>query len=63
MRELDAIVLAFDHARASQIDCVLATVVHVEGSSYRKAGARMLIDEYGQMTGCDKWWCVWRVMR
>ncbi|WP_421876859.1 XdhC family protein [Marinoscillum sp.] len=58
MRELDAIVLAFDHARASQIDCVLATVVHVEGSSYRKAGARMLIDEYGQMTGAISGGCL-----
>ncbi|NNC69380.1 MAG: XdhC family protein, partial [Flavobacteriaceae bacterium] len=37
---------------------VLATVVHLEGSSYRKPGVRMLIDEYGTMTGAVSGGCV-----
>lgn len=37
---------------------VLATIVHVEGSSYRKEGTRMLIDEYGTTTGALSGGCV-----
>src|SRR5690606_17455674 len=37
---------------------VLATVVHVEGSSYRKAGARMLVDEFGNITGAISGGCL-----
>lgn len=58
MRELDLILTAFEQATANQVECVLATVVHVEGSSYRKAGARMLVDEYGQMTGAISGGCL-----
>jgi xanthine/CO dehydrogenase XdhC/CoxF family maturation factor len=38
--------------------CVLATVVHLEGSSYRKPGVRMLISENGDMTGAVSGGCV-----
>ena len=58
MRELDLIIEAFEQAHANETECVLATVVHVEGSSYRKAGARMLVDEYGQMTGAISGGCL-----
>ncbi|MDJ0645111.1 MAG: XdhC family protein [Flavobacteriaceae bacterium] len=37
---------------------VLATVVHLEGSSYRKPGVRMLINETGTMTGAVSGGCV-----
>lgn len=37
---------------------VLATVVHLDGSSYRKPGVRMLIDEHGKMTGAVSGGCV-----
>ncbi len=37
---------------------VLATVVHLDGSSYRKPGVRMLIDEQGNMTGAVSGGCV-----
>ena len=37
---------------------VLATVVHLDGSSYRKPGVRMLIDEQGTMTGAVSGGCV-----
>ena len=38
--------------------CVLATVVALEGSSYRRPGVRMLIDELGNMTGAVSGGCV-----
>ena len=37
---------------------VLATVVHLEGSSYRKPGVRMLISESGQSLGAISGGCV-----
>lgn len=37
---------------------VLATVVHLDGSSYRKPGVRMLIDEQGTLTGAVSGGCV-----
>ncbi|MCK8480465.1 XdhC family protein [Psychroserpens algicola] len=37
---------------------VLATVVHLEGSSYRKPGVRMLISENGTMVGAVSGGCV-----
>ncbi|MCQ0110017.1 XdhC family protein [Zhouia amylolytica] len=40
------------------IKCVLASVVHLEGSSYRKPGVRMLIDEHGNFTGAVSGGCV-----
>ena len=51
MNEVRAIVEAFDAATASGERCALASVVSVEGSSYRRPGARMLIREGGGSTG------------
>lgn len=51
----------FNTAISYQINgktCVLATVVHLEGSSYRKPGVRMLISEDGDMTGAVSGGCV-----
>ncbi|MBZ9730618.1 XdhC family protein [Salegentibacter sp. JZCK2] len=58
MRELDAIISKYELLREQDIECVLATVVHVEGSSYRRAGARMLVDEYGNITGAISGGCL-----
>lgn len=58
MKEIKDILSAYDQAAARNIRCVLATVVHVEGSSYRGAGARMLVDEFGQMTGAISGGCL-----
>ncbi|MDX1637938.1 MAG: XdhC/CoxI family protein [Balneolaceae bacterium] len=58
MRENEAIISAYDEAKNEERRCVLATVVHVEGSSYRSAGARMLVDEYGVMTGAISGGCL-----
>jgi xanthine/CO dehydrogenase XdhC/CoxF family maturation factor len=58
MKELQEIVNAFDKAVAAGRQTALATVVLVEGSSYRRAGARMLITEDGQLTGAISGGCL-----
>ncbi len=57
-KELKAILVAYDEIKAAGLSCVLATVVHVEGSSYRQAGARMLVAENGMMTGSISGGCL-----
>ena len=51
MNEVQALVQAFDEANIRGERCALATVVSVEGSSYRRPGARMLVCEDGTSTG------------
>ena len=51
---LNAHKLALQEGRQS----ALATVVHVEGSSYRRPGARMLIEDNGQLTGAISGGCL-----
>ncbi len=51
MNEVKALVEAFDAANERGERCALATVVSVEGSSYRRPGARMLVCEGGTSTG------------
>lgn len=51
MRERQAIVAAWANARAAGREAVLATVVRVDGSSYRDVGARMLVLEHGERIG------------
>ena len=51
MNESRALVEAFDAANVRGERCALATVVSVEGSSYRRPGARMLVCETGASTG------------
>jgi xanthine dehydrogenase accessory factor len=58
VKELKDIVNAFDKADKIGLQTALATVVHVEGSSYRRAGARMLITEDGQLTGAISGGCL-----
>ena len=58
MRELDFIIAQYENLRSQGTGCVLATVVHVEGSSYRRAGARMLVDEFGNITGAISGGCL-----
>jgi xanthine dehydrogenase accessory factor len=50
MKEIRAIVDAYDH-KHPDTRAALATVVHVEGSSYRRTGARMLIQDNGTWVG------------
>jgi xanthine dehydrogenase accessory factor len=51
MNEVRALIEAFDEANKREARCALATVVSVEGSSYRRPGARMLVCEGGKSTG------------
>jgi xanthine dehydrogenase accessory factor len=51
MNEVRALIEAFDAANVRGERCALATVVSVDGSSYRKPGARMLVREGGTSTG------------
>ncbi len=48
---LTALLAFFDSRRARALPLALATVVATEGSTYRKAGARMLIDAGGASCG------------
>jgi xanthine dehydrogenase accessory factor len=58
MKEIRDIINAFDEAKKLGKRTALATVVHVEGSSYRRPGARMLIEEDGQLTGAISGGCL-----
>lgn len=58
MREFRDIIASYDQATQQGLDCVLATVVHLEGSSYRRPGARMLVTENGKMTGAISGGCL-----
>jgi xanthine dehydrogenase accessory factor len=58
VKELQDIVKAFDRAKKAGKQTALATVVHVEGSSYRRAGARMMVTDDGQLTGAISGGCL-----
>lgn len=51
MKEIKAIVEAYDNIDRSTTKAALATVVRVEGSSYRRTGARMLVMDDGVWVG------------
>ncbi len=58
MKELKAIVAAWEHARQYHRQMALATVVRVHGSSYRSPGARMLITDDSRWTGSISGGCL-----
>ena len=58
MRELEVLLASYDENKSNGLECVLATLVHVEGSSYRQAGARMLVNENGDMVGAISGGCL-----
>lgn len=58
MREIKAIIKAYNEAAELGRKTVLATVVHVDGSSYRRPSARMLVDETGLATGAISGGCL-----
>src|SRR5579859_776057 len=51
MKELRAIVRAYQSIDLSRTGAALVTLVRVEGSSYRRAGARMLVLDDGVYLG------------
>lgn len=58
MKEILDIIKAFDEAQQQQLQTALVTLVHLEGSSYRRPGARMLVREDGQLTGAISGGCL-----
>lgn len=58
MKEIEDIVASYKKANAAGKKTALATVVHVEGSSYRRPGARMLVTEDGELTGAISGGCL-----
>lgn len=58
MKEIKDIIKAYDEAVIQGKQTALATVVHVEGSSYRRPGARMLVTEDGNLTGAISGGCL-----
>ena len=58
MKEIRDIIKVFDEAQRMGKQTALATVVHVEGSSYRRPGARMLIEDDGKLTGAISGGCL-----
>lgn len=58
VKEIRAIVTAWRQAVSQGKRTALATVVHVDGSSYRRPGARMLVTDEGEMTGAISGGCL-----
>jgi xanthine dehydrogenase accessory factor len=58
MKELNDIVRAYDKAILQKKQMVLATVVRVDGSSYRRPGARMLVTDDSKITGAISGGCL-----
>jgi xanthine dehydrogenase accessory factor len=58
VKEINDIIQAFEKAQEQGRQTALATVVHVDGSSYRQPGARMLVTDDGQLTGAISGGCL-----
>lgn len=57
-KEVRDILAAFKIAKQQGRQTALATIVHVEGSSYRRPGARMLVEDTGKITGAISGGCL-----
>jgi xanthine dehydrogenase accessory factor len=58
MKEFQTILKAFEQCTRDHQRVAMATLVHVDGSSYRRPGARMLVTEDGQLTGAISGGCL-----
>jgi xanthine dehydrogenase accessory factor len=58
MKEIREIVQSFALANGQNKRTALVSVVHLDGSSYRRPGARMLINDEGQLTGAISGGCL-----
>jgi len=56
--EFKKIIAEYGIAAKADVKCVLATVVTLDGSSYRRPGVRMLLLENGKMVGAVSGGCV-----
>jgi xanthine/CO dehydrogenase XdhC/CoxF family maturation factor len=58
MNDLGPILALWHELEAAHIDYVLATILHVDGPSYRKVGARMLVSSNGRRAGTISGGCL-----
>jgi xanthine dehydrogenase accessory factor len=58
VKELDEVITAYRQAQQNQEKCLFATLVRVEGSSYRRVGARMLLTSSGGRAGSMSGGCL-----
>lgn len=58
MKELQQIIRAYQKSKERNQKVAIATVVKVDGSAYRRPGARMLITEDGELTGAISGGCL-----
>jgi xanthine/CO dehydrogenase XdhC/CoxF family maturation factor len=58
MKEIREIIKAYDAAMQAGKKSALAAVVHLNGSSYRRPGARMLVTDEGELTGTISGGCL-----
>jgi xanthine dehydrogenase accessory factor len=58
MKEIRDILKSYEQAQLAGKKTALATVVHIQGSSYRQPGARMLVTIDGQLTGAISGGCL-----
>src|SRR5690349_22278176 len=58
MKEIAEIINAYDKAKSEGKKTALVTLVHVDGSSYRRPGARMLVTDDGELTGAISGGCL-----
>lgn len=58
MKEFQSIIRAYEQYQISKKRTALATVVQVDGSAYRRPGARMLVSEDGELTGAISGGCL-----
>jgi xanthine/CO dehydrogenase XdhC/CoxF family maturation factor len=58
MKELQEIIQAYQVCKSENLSVALATVVQVDGSAYRRPGARMLVTQEGNLTGAISGGCL-----
>ena len=58
MKALQEIIAAYEKAIKAGQKTAIATVVQLNGSSYRRPGARMLVNDIGEMTGAISGGCL-----
>jgi xanthine/CO dehydrogenase XdhC/CoxF family maturation factor len=58
MKELQQIIQAYEVCKSENQAVALATVVQVDGSAYRRPGARMLVTQEGNLTGAISGGCL-----
>ena len=58
MKEIREIIKSYEAATKAGKKSALASVVHLDGSSYRRPGARMLVTDEGELTGAISGGCL-----